>query len=118
MKLALTFYEKFPPDYVNNLITDEQKQEEKAAQSSGTPNGHGGPGGAPPKRHLFSANSPCLRYEMEKMYLTNKKLIVYEEASKGATFAPRFSLGVTFLSIVGIAMLGYSMYQRSQAMGE
>ena len=52
------------------------------------------------------------------MYLTNKKLIVYEDPSKGYIFASNFSMGVAFISIVGLALLSYTMYNRTLATGE
>ena len=58
---------------------------------------------------------------MEKMYLTNNKLVVneVEDSNKSATaFKPSFSLGVTLISIVGIGLLAYSMYERARQAGE
>jgi len=57
---------------------------------------------------------------MEKMYLTNNKLIV-QEAKQAVTkppFLPSFSFSVTLLSIMGIGLLAYTMFERSRSIGE
>lgn len=60
---------------------------------------------------------------MEKMYLTNNKLVVNEASASASkkspsVFVPSFSFGVTLLSIVGIGLLAYSMYERARQVGE
>ena len=108
IKLANTFYEKYSPEHVNKLIQDEQRQEQEAAKKA-TPGNHQ----IQRQRHLFSANSPCLRYEMERMYLSNKKLIVYED-SIIPELTGRVQFGLTVLSVLGVALLSYQVMLRAQ----
>ena len=62
---------------------------------------------------------------MEKMYLTNNKLVVVpKDTSTQATHSastslkPSLSIGVTLVTIVSVGLLAYSMYQRSRVGGE
>ena len=59
------------------------------------------------KRFLFHKDSPCVKYEMEKMYLSNKKLIQYSDKNEVvSTFDVNSVKGASMLVIFGLVALG------------
>lgn len=61
--LGYQYYKKYPIEEVYKMVEEENKNETR-------------------KRFLFEVDSPCIRYQMEKMYLKNKRLICYEDGNQ------------------------------------
>ena len=71
------------------------------------------------KRFLFEVDSPCIRYQMEKMYLKNKRLICYEDENQKSkeneskNTVAKQSLFV--MTVFGMVLMGAQIVERMQA---
>ena len=63
IELGYQYYKKYPIEEVYKMVETENQNETR-------------------KRFLFEVDSPCIRYQMEKMYLKNKRLICYEDENQ------------------------------------
>ena len=59
------------------------------------------------KRFLFNKDSPCVKYEMEKMYLSNKKLIQYSDKKEEVSIFQQNSIaGASMVLVFGLIAVG------------
>ena len=87
IELGYKFFKEHPPEKVFQMINEENK-------------------GKKVKRFLFGNNSPCVKYEMEKMYLTNKKLICRAEEKREVSTLYKYS-GPAMLMFGALAFVSF-----------